>query len=136
MFVLFYISLFFFSCSWSQILETLPLPNVSTCLFLVINKMKNEGMSYKCINISSCKSWLGLIHIYMMQIKWICPTSPVQPLTFLGGLSTTACMLFWCFANIILFFNNNQYFIIFQIKRNVLFLFFLQIINPELLFYH
>ncbi|XP_023739152.1 uncharacterized protein LOC111887215 isoform X2 [Lactuca sativa] len=36
--------------SWSQILETLPLPN----------------------------------------IKWICPTSPVQPLTFLGGLSTTA----------------------------------------------
>ncbi|CAI9285843.1 unnamed protein product [Lactuca saligna] len=36
--------------SWSQILETLPLPN----------------------------------------IKWICPTSPVQPLTLFGGLSTTA----------------------------------------------
>ncbi|KAI3814601.1 hypothetical protein L1987_14241 [Smallanthus sonchifolius] len=36
--------------SWSQVLETLPLPN----------------------------------------IKWICPTSPVQPLTLFGGNSTTA----------------------------------------------
>jgi len=32
----------------------------------------------------------------MMQIKWICPTAPTQPISIFGGFPSTACK-FYCF---------------------------------------
>lgn len=33
----------------------------------------------------------------MMQIKWICPTAPTQPISIFGGFPSTACK-FDCFV--------------------------------------
>lgn len=29
--------------------------------------------------------------INVMQIKWICPTAPTQPISLFGGFPSTAC---------------------------------------------
>lgn len=71
--------------SWSQLLETLPLPNVST------QSICSEICMFSYISYT----WLPT------QIKWICPTAPTRPVAMLGGFPCTACKhffyLFWCF---------------------------------------
>ncbi|KAK6158813.1 hypothetical protein DH2020_006127 [Rehmannia glutinosa] len=50
--------------SWSQLLENLPLPNVS--------------------------STTNFEAFYSSSVKWICPTAPTRPLSLLGGFLCTA----------------------------------------------
>ncbi|KAK6912634.1 Phospholipase/carboxylesterase/thioesterase [Dillenia turbinata] len=53
--------------SWSQLLETLPLPNVRISMFFWLQHM-----------------------FYMQLIKWICPTAPSRPVKIFGGFPCTA----------------------------------------------
>ncbi|KAK9149706.1 hypothetical protein Scep_008463 [Stephania cephalantha] len=57
--------------SWSQLLETLPLPNV-----------RISNMDIFC--------YLGAKSLIMSRIKWICPTAPIRPVALFGGFPCTA----------------------------------------------
>ncbi|XP_042394431.1 acyl-protein thioesterase 1 homolog 1-like isoform X1 [Zingiber officinale] len=63
--------------SWSQLLETLPLPNVTIIL----------NISYV---VSTYNGSIILIVFFPMQIKWICPTAPTRPVAVFGGFPSSA----------------------------------------------
>ncbi|XP_051152663.1 uncharacterized protein LOC127266448 isoform X1 [Andrographis paniculata] len=63
--------------SWSQMLESLPLPNVS---------LNTHGQRYAAINVDI----YNLKWNFPVQIKWICPTAPTRHVTSLGGFPCTA----------------------------------------------
>lgn len=47
----------------------------------------------KFIPTSICFLTFLSFHVLTIQVKWICPTAPTRPVTFLGGFACTACKL-------------------------------------------
>lgn len=91
------------SVFYVQLVPALGEPSSSECKFTITCKLLVDCVANLTLRLSLtakyvcflCKinlmSRLSLIR--MLQIKWICPTSPAQPFTLFGGLSTTACRL-------------------------------------------
>ncbi|PRQ39989.1 hypothetical protein RchiOBHm_Chr4g0431191 [Rosa chinensis] len=63
--------------SWFQLLETLPLPNV--------RMTTSTLLEVECSHVS---------HTYniVMEIKWICPTAPIKPISGFGGFPSINCL--------------------------------------------
>ncbi|KAG6537694.1 hypothetical protein ZIOFF_002789 [Zingiber officinale] len=62
--------------SWSQLLESLPLPNVSAI------------RASSCSRTGVPSNWN--FKVVFLQIKWICPTAPTRPVAMFGGFACTA----------------------------------------------
>ncbi|KAK6912171.1 Phospholipase/carboxylesterase/thioesterase [Dillenia turbinata] len=75
--------------SWSQMLETLPLPNVRMfkCLesYRVHHILQPSPPTPLERYLFRIRRWIDSV-----QVKWICPTAPTRPVAILGGFPCTA----------------------------------------------
>lgn len=86
----------FLFCSWSQLLETLPLPNVS--IVILSYSLPSYTWIIPAHLILNFREYtmFNRIHCLFIQIKWICPTAPSRPVALFGGFPCTACKIYCC----------------------------------------